>query len=196
MARSNLAYKQDRREQTYRPEPVSLPRPKLRTIEGQGRKSAAQPQQKPWVHTLLAMSIAVIVVLATTSVGRIGIANATVQMMQTAEQTQSAIDEARAVGLELEVKHSLSNNPTRIQDLAATRGVLPSSQPQTLEARNGFSTETQRQMQQAAAEAQAAELALLAQGSSGEASGSAASQVNEDTSVPAPADSLESDLGQ
>lgn len=163
MARSNLAYKPSRQEQSYRPEPVPLRRPALRTIEGQGRGVATQTQQQPWLRTFVVMCAAVIMVLATVSVGRIGITNATVQMMQAAESTQTAIDQARAYGLELEVNYSVANNPTRIQDRAASLGVLPSAQTETLEARSGFSVETLRQMQAASEEARAAELASISE---------------------------------
>jgi hypothetical protein len=107
------------------------------------------------------MSAAVLIVLATVSVARVSIANATVQMMQTAEQTSAAIEQARAVGLELEVQHSLANNPTRIQDNAASLGILPAGQPATIPARAGFSALTLDQMERAAEEARAAEIAQM-----------------------------------
>ena len=152
MARSNLAYRREVVEQSYDAQPMPSPRSRLRTIEGNGRKTAAQAQVAPWTNTLIAMSIVVAVVLATVSIARVTIANATVQMMQTAVQTQAAIDFANAAGIDLEVKHSLANNPTKIQDLAASMGILPSSQPVTLAAQSGFSEETIAQMQLAALE--------------------------------------------
>ena len=161
MARSNLAYKQDRQEWGYDAQPVALPRPKLDTIEGQGRGTAAQTQQSPMLRTIAVMCALVIVVLTTSSVARVGISNATVQMMQSINTTQAAIEEARAVGLELEVLHSISNNPTRIQDRAAEMGILPASHPETLYALAGFSSETKTEMQAAAEEAKAAELAMI-----------------------------------
>lgn len=164
MARSNLAYQLPERRQNYKPEPIAMPRPQLRTIEGQGRRTAAKPQQATWVRTLVIMCATIVIVLATTSVARVSISNATVQMMQASEQTQEAIDQARAVGLELEVRHSVANNPNRIQDTAAAMGVLPSGQPETTQARRGFTNETKNQMAAAAEEARAAELALLTAG--------------------------------
>lgn len=161
MARTNLAYTHKEQQQSYQAEPIALPRPALRTVEGQGRGLRAQSQRAPWVQTLATMSAVVLVVLATVSIARVSIANATVQMMQTSEQTSAAIDEARAQGLELEVKHSLANNPTRIQDAAADRGILPTSQPSTLAALDGFAPETIEQMRAAADAAHAAELKAL-----------------------------------
>jgi len=107
------------------------------------------------------MSLTVFMTLATVSVARVTIANATVQMMQTSEQTRAAINEVRTEGMELEVEHSLANNPTKIQDTAALMGILPTSQPITLTARDGFSPETILQMNAAAAEVRAAELQAL-----------------------------------
>jgi hypothetical protein len=162
MARNNLAYKLQEPARRYDAEPVALPRPRLRAIEGQGRASATQPQAAPWLSTLVVMSAIVVIVLATVAVGRVSIANATVQMMQASEQTRSAIDRARAVGLELEVQHSLANNPTRIQDNAAALGVLPAAQPETIPALSGFTPATREQMQNAVKEAQAAAVAEAA----------------------------------
>lgn len=159
MTRSNLAYQQPKR--LYEDEPLVLPRPQLRTIEGQGRKTSARTQQAPWIRTLMVMSALAIVVLATVSVARVSFANATVQVLQNSEQLRGAIDQARAEGLELEVQHSLANNPNRIQDAAAGLGILPAGQPETLAAQNNFSEETLAIMQAAAEEAHTAELAQL-----------------------------------
>lgn len=161
MARTNLAYQQEEQERNYDAQPIPLPRPKLRTIEGQARGTQTRTQQAPWVRTLVVMSAVFLVVLSTVSVARVSVANATVQMMQTSEKTTAAINQARAVGLDLEVQHSLANNPTRIQDNAAMLGILPAQQPVALAAREGFSAETISQMNLAANEARAAELALL-----------------------------------
>lgn len=164
MARSNLAYQQPERRQNYRAEPIPRPRPALRTIEGQGRKTAARPKQASWVQTLIVMSALVVVVLATTSVARVSIANATVQMLQTSEQTQASIDQARAVGLELEVKHSIYNNPNRIQDTAAALGILPAGQPETVSAVSGFTPGTIAWMQAAAEASRATEYERITAG--------------------------------
>ena len=161
MARTNLAYKRQEQWQDYQAEPIPLPRPRFRTIEGQGKKTATQPVRAPWAQTLVVMSLTVFMTLATVSVARVTIANATVQMMQTSEQTRAAINEVRTEGMELEVEHSLANNPTKIQDTAALMGILPTSQPITLTARDGFSPETILQMNAAAAEVRAAELQAL-----------------------------------
>jgi len=161
MAQNNLAYRQKPEEWGYDAEPIALPRPELRTIEGTKGSAQAQPRPVAWVTQLAVMSAVVIVVLASVSVARVSISNATVQMMQTAEQTRLAIDQTRAAGLDLEVQHSLANNPTRIQDSAASLGILPAGQPVVMEAREGFSAETILQMQVAADEARAAEVALL-----------------------------------
>ncbi len=161
MAQSNLAYRQPQPERSYDAQPILSPRPKLRTIEGQARDPKTQAQTAPWARTLVVMSVLVLVVMATVSVVRVSIANATVQMMQASEQTSVAIDQARAAGIELEVKHSVVNNPTRIQDNAASLGILPASQPATVQAHQGFSPETLNQMQLAADEARAAEVAAL-----------------------------------
>ncbi|MDR2035443.1 MAG: hypothetical protein LBP91_02030 [Coriobacteriales bacterium] len=161
MARTNLAYKQEEQWQSYPAQPIRAPRPELKTIEGQGRGIRTRPQQAPWLNTLAAMSTVVLVVLATVSIARVSISNATVHKMQVAEQTSTSISHARTIGLELEVKHSLANNPTRIQDNAAARGILPSSRLSTLSARDGFSPETVALMSAAANEARAAELSVL-----------------------------------
>ena len=161
MAQNNLAYRQRPLEKNYDAQPIPAPRPRLRTIEGAGRGTRAQSQQAPWIRTAVVMCAVLVVVLSTASVARISLTNATVQMMQTAEDTSLAIDQARTVGLDLEVRHSLANSPTRIQDRAATMGVLPARQPATVEARSGFSAETVRQMNAAASEYKAAELSLL-----------------------------------
>ena len=161
MARTNLAYRQEERWQDYQAKPIPLPRPALRTIEGQGRGVRVQPAVAPWAKTLVVMCAVVFVTLATVSIARVSIANATVQMLQAAEQTNTAIIQARAEGLELEVRHALANNPTRIQDLAAALGILPASSVETLAAQHGFSISTINQMRAAAEEARAAELAAL-----------------------------------
>jgi len=107
------------------------------------------------------MSTVVLVVLATVSITRVSISNATVQLMQAAEQTTIAIDQARTKGMELEVVHSLENNPTKIQDHAAALGILPNNKTITMPARDSFSIETIREMSTAAAETRAAELQVL-----------------------------------
>ncbi|MCL2530082.1 MAG: hypothetical protein FWE41_07125 [Coriobacteriia bacterium] len=161
MSRTNLAYKQQPQRRGYQADPIPLPRPKFRTIEGQGKGSAAKPRQAPWVQTLVIMSVVVAMMLATIAIARVSISNATVQMMQTSEQTRAAINSARQVGMELEVVFSLGNNPTRIQDAAATMGVLPSHSISTVAARGGFTVETIYQMSLAADEARALELQAL-----------------------------------
>ncbi|MDR1088714.1 MAG: hypothetical protein LBL23_05545 [Coriobacteriales bacterium] len=168
MAQSNLAYRQEAEAERYDALPIRSPRPALRTIEGTRSRAEAEPRTAPWVRTLVVSCAVVLLVVATVSVARISIANATVQMMQTAEQTSAAIEQARAVGLELEVQHSLANNPTRIQDNAAVLHILPAGQPATVQARNGFSAETLDQMQRAAEEARAAEIASMQGSEAGE----------------------------
>jgi len=138
-----------------------LPRPRLRTIEGQGRKTAAKPQFAPWVLALAITGVVVGMVLATLAISQVSISNATVQMMQNSDQTRAAINTARSAGMELEVVFSLGNNPTRIQDTAATMGILPTSQITTIPAQAGFSAETIYQMSLAADEARAQELQAL-----------------------------------
>lgn len=183
MARSNLAYQLEVPKRSYDAQPIARPRPKLRTIEGQGRATAAQTQQAPWLRTLAIMSTLVLIVLASTSVMRVSVANATVQMMQASEETTAAIEQARAAGLELEVLHSIANNPTRIQDAAANMGILPASQPATVTALSGFTAETQSQMQAAASEVQASQLALLTADEPGDIKAPAAVSATDDAIV-------------
>jgi len=140
---------------------MPVPRPQLRTIEGQGRGVKPRKQQAPWVRTAVVMSAVVCIALATASVARVTITNATVQMMQSAEQTSAAINYARMGGVGLEVDLSLASNPTRIQDRAADFGVYPTSRVNTISALNGFSQDTMEQMDAAAQEARALELQVL-----------------------------------
>lgn len=159
MARNNLAYEQEVYEQSYDARPIPSPRPRLRTIEGRAR--SARTQQQPLVRAIACMSAVVLIVLATVSVARVSVSNATVGVMQASAQTNDAIEQAREVGVELEVEYSLANNPTRIQDSAASLGMLPSSQTATIQAYNGFSASTLEQMRQAASEYQAAQMSQL-----------------------------------
>jgi len=161
MSRTNLAYQQEEPKRRYEAQPIPLPRPRLRTIEGQGRAAATQTARAPWTRTLAVMSIVVFMVMASVSITRINISNATVLMMQTANQTSSDIEQARIAGMELEVEHSLKNNPTRIQDIAATMGILPTAQPEVLAALDGFAPETIYRMNQAAEQNAALELRAL-----------------------------------
>lgn len=159
MARSNLAYKNEEARQSYAAEPIALPRPQLRTVEGKATETQTRTQQVPWTHTVAIMCAVLAIVLASVSVGRVSIANATVRMMQGSQQVSAVIDQARTAGLELEVQYSLANNPTRIQDAAAAMGILPSSQPETLAAHSGFGVDLVDRMRLAAEEARVAEIA-------------------------------------
>ncbi len=199
MAQSNLAYSQTQPTREFDAQPIAAPRPRLRAIEGQGRGVAPQAQPLAWLRTLAVMSTLVVVVLATASIARISIANATVQMMHGSEQTRIAIESARSAGLELEVRHSLMNNPTRIQDAAAALGIFPANQPEIVSALSGFTPQTKEQMQQAAQDAHA--LALAGLSNNGETAETGAEDTNsaeeagtEDTDSAAEAGAEDTDL--
>jgi cell division protein FtsL len=138
------------------PEPLA---PQLRALPGAGRAAAAQPALAPWLKTLFITGAVLIITLATVSVMRVSISNLTVQQLLQAQQTSNTIETARAVGTDLEVKHALLSNPTRVQDAAIARGVLPGNQPAVIQARHGFSAELQIIMATLAANAAAAETA-------------------------------------
>lgn len=161
MARTNLAYKNEEARQSYSAEPIALPRPELRTVEGKVSDAQTRTQHVPWTRTVAVMSAVLVIVLASVSIGRVSIANATVRMMQGSGQVSNAIAQARAAGLELEVQYSLANNPTRVQDAAAAMGILPSSQPETLAAHSGFGSDFLDRMRLAAEETRAAEITSL-----------------------------------
>jgi hypothetical protein len=141
--------------------------PNLRAIPGKGLGVRSATKLAPWLRTLIVMSAVFLAVLATTCVTRIAVSNLTVQLMLQAELTSEQIANSRAAGAELEVKHSLATNPNRIQDAATARGIVPGNQADTVQARHGFSAETQNamaaavaeQVAQATAEAEAAKAA-------------------------------------
>ena len=192
MSRTNLAYQVNQQQRSPRAQAIPLERPKLRAIEGQGRGPEAAAKAKPvaiptpQLRALAAISVVVFLVFTTASVAKVSIANATVQLLQTADDISLAIDQARTTGLELEVRHSLENNPTKIQDAAAVRGILPADHSTTIAARSGFAQSTINLMRVAAEEAQALELQQLLD----QAAANAASNPDQSASLPEPDSAL------
>jgi len=70
----------------------------------------------------------------------ISVSNATIQMLVNAESVSESILEARSIGLELEVQHSIATNPIRIQEAAVGLGMGPALSTATLEASSALSS--------------------------------------------------------
>ena len=84
---------------------------------------------------LFKMVIAMVVFVSLVAGLRVWVTTATVQELIESQSITQSITEARAAGMELEVKHSVLANPNRIQEIASEQlGMSPASQVAYLDA--------------------------------------------------------------
>ncbi|MCL1890855.1 MAG: hypothetical protein FWG00_02345 [Coriobacteriia bacterium] len=145
-----------------RPREVEVPRPPLRALPG--RRAAAQQKSLVGQLARVVLSTGAFCFLFAMAVGvtSITVSNATVQMLLESESITETIGEARSVGLELEVQHSIATNPARVQEAAGALGMVPVGQIDKLDATTILDPTTVETIAQAAAKAEKAKAAKAA----------------------------------
>ncbi|MDR3307807.1 MAG: hypothetical protein LBS58_02755 [Coriobacteriales bacterium] len=123
MAQAARAYTQPQRR-VREPE-----RPPLRVLPGNGTKARPQQQTMPYARALLGIFLVSVLFVCVVCGVRIAVATATVQTLMSSDAITQSLGEARAAGLELEVRYSVAANPNHIQEAAAQQlGMAPAEQ--------------------------------------------------------------------
>lgn len=117
-----------RREQQHAPEQDL--RSRIRVIDGEGKSAQHAPKLSLGAVRSFKAVIAIVAVLAVVCSIRIFMSVSTVQALEASANLQTQIEEARATGNDLEIRHSVLANPASIQKKAAKLGM---SAPQTTE---------------------------------------------------------------
>ena len=99
------------------------------------RDAASQQALSPQALFLFKMVIAMVVFVSLVAGLRVWITTATIQQLIDSQNITQSITEARAAGMELEVRYSVLANPNRIQEVASEQlGMSPASQVAYLDA--------------------------------------------------------------
>ncbi|NLG10232.1 MAG: hypothetical protein GX562_01670 [Coriobacteriaceae bacterium] len=132
MAQAARAY-QDQYQTRWQQAPVRSPH--FTVVSGKARDTANQQALSPQAMLLFKMVIAMVVFVSLVAGLRVWVTTATVQELIESQSITQSITEARAAGMELEVKHSVLANPNRIQEIASEQlGMSPASQVAYLDA--------------------------------------------------------------
>jgi cell division protein FtsL len=132
MAQAARAY-QEQIQPQWRQAPA--PAPRFRVLPGNGQDAAQRQSLSPQVLFLFKLVLATMIFVACLGGLRVWITTATVQELIESQSIIQAISEARATGMELEVKHSVLANPNRIQEIASEQlGMSPAAQVAYLDA--------------------------------------------------------------
>lgn len=132
MAQSARAY-QEQYQSQWQEAPARSPR--FTVLPGKGQDAAHQQGLSPQVLFLFKMVLTMVVFLSAIAGLRVWITTVTVQELIQSQAITQSITEARATGMELEVKHSVLANPNRIQEIASEQlGMSPASQVAYLDA--------------------------------------------------------------
>ena len=122
---SRTATRRERVEQ-----PGSDLRSRYRVITGEGKSAQHAPKLSMGAIRSFKAVIAIVAVLAVVCSIRIFMSVSTVQALEASAHLQTQIEEARATGNDLEIRHSVLANPASIQRKAAKLGM---SAPKTTE---------------------------------------------------------------
>lgn len=117
-----------RHEQHYAPEQDL--RSRYRVIEGEGKSAQHAPKLSLGAVRSFKAILAVVAVLAVVCSVRVFMSVSTVQALEASAHLQTQIEEARATGNDLEIRHSVLANPASIQKKASKLGM---SAPKTTE---------------------------------------------------------------
>ena len=109
--------------------PETTRRP-YKVIEGEGRSSERAAKLSDFAVHSFKTVIAVVAILAVVCSLRVFLSVSTVQVLEASASLQTQIEEARATGNDLEIRHSVLANPTSVQKKAAKLGM---SAPKTTE---------------------------------------------------------------
>ncbi len=109
--------------------------PRFTVVPGKARDAASQQALSPQALFLFKMVIAMVVFVSLVAGLRVWITTATIQQLIDSQNITQSITEARAAGMELEVRYSVLANPNRIQEVASEQlGMSPASQVAYLDA--------------------------------------------------------------
>ncbi|MDR1014898.1 MAG: hypothetical protein LBL86_07995 [Coriobacteriales bacterium] len=121
-----LAYQQPARRRHEQEQPLRQP---LRVLPGKAPKTGTQQGLAPLWRTLFVVGIVAALLVGAVWVVRVGLVNATMELLADSAQTARLTQDARAEGARLEVRYSIATNPTTIQEAAAA-SLGMSSDPQ------------------------------------------------------------------
>ena len=132
MAQPARAYQEDYQSR-WQEAPVRSPR--FTVLPGKGQDIARQQGLSPQALFLFKMVLAAAVFITVIAGLRVWVTTITIQELIQSQEIAQSITEARAAGMELEVKHSVLANPNRVQEIASEQlGMSPASQVAYLDA--------------------------------------------------------------
>ena len=103
--------------------PQQQPRERYTVIPGEGNSAQRAASLAPAAVRGFKIAIAAVAVLAVICSVRIFLSVSTVQALESSAVLQSQIEDARAAGNDLEIRHAVLSNPTDIQKKATRLGM-------------------------------------------------------------------------